>query len=64
MVLTAFLASCNELSVVVVIPGPAISFCHKVLCFLPIWFFGSLVLVVACYRAMQLVTVTKGLNCT
>ena len=27
--------SCNEVhSVVVVMPGPAISFCHRVLCFL------------------------------
>ena len=61
--------SCNELSVVVVMPRPAVSFCHKVLCFLPrlfffFFFFGSLVIIVACYRAMQRVTVTKGLNCT
>ena len=40
-------------------PGPANSFCHKMLCFLPLifGFFGSLVIVVACYRAMQRVTV-------
>ena len=37
-------------------PGPVISFCHKVLCFLArtaICFFGSLVIVVAYYEAMQ-----------
>ena len=57
--------------VVVVIPGPAISFCHKVLCFLPrlfvclfVFFFGSLVIVVACYRVMQRITVIKGLKIT
>ena len=57
--------SCNELSVVVVWPGPATSFCHKVLCFLPLLFvFSILVIVLTCYRAMQRVTVTKRLNCT
>ena len=36
------------------------------LCFLArlFVFFGSIVIVVACYRAMQRVTVIKGLNCT
>ena len=29
-----------------------------------ICFFGSLVIVVACYRVMQRVTVIEGLNCT
>ena len=47
-------------------PGPAINFCHKLLCFLArlLVFFSSLVIVVARYRAMQRVTVIKGLNCT
>ena len=27
-------------------------------------FFGSLVIAVVCYKAIQRVTVTKGLNCT
>ena len=50
------LVSCNDLrSVIVAMPGPTISVCHKELCFLA--FFGSLVIVVACYRAMQRVTV-------
>ena len=48
------LASCNELhSVVVVMPGPAISFCHKVFLGTAISCFGSLVIVVACYKALQ-----------
>ena len=54
-------------SVVVVMLGPGISVCHKMLCFLArtaICFFGSVIVVVACYKAMQRVTVTKGLNCT
>ena len=50
-------------------PGPAISFCQKVLCFLArlfvlFLFCCSLVIVVACCRAMQRVTVIKGSNCT
>ena len=54
------LVSCNELhSVIAAMPGPDISVCHKKLCFLgtAIWFFSSLIIVVACYRAMQRVTV-------
>ena len=39
--------------------------CHGYLFFCFVFcFFGSLVIVVACYRAMQCVTVTKGVNCT
>ena len=55
---------------VVAIPGPAIRFCHNVLCFLARLFvcfficFVSLVIVVVFYRAMQRVTVIRGLNCT
>ena len=55
------LVSCNELhSVIAAMPGPDISVCHKKLCFLARLFgliFSSLVIVVACYRAMQRVTV-------
>ena len=54
------LVSCNELhSVIVVMPGPAISVCHKKLCFLArlFVFFSSLVIVVAYYKAMQRLTV-------
>ena len=51
--------SCNEVHyVVVVIAGPVISFCHKELILgTAIWFPGSLVIVVACYRVVQRVTV-------
>ena len=55
------LVSCNELhSVIVAMPGPAIRQClSQGVVFLgtAIWFFGSLAIVVACYRAMQRVTV-------
>ena len=39
----ASVVSCNELSVVVVMSGLAVSFCHMMLCFLPL-LFGFLVL--------------------
>ena len=54
------LVSRNEVhSVVVVMPGPAITVLSQGVAFLgaDIWLFGSLVIVVACYRAMQRVTV-------
>ena len=54
------LVSCNELhSVIVAMPGPAISVLSQGVVFLgtAICFFGSVVIVVACYRAMQRVTV-------
>ena len=54
------LVSCNELhSVIVAMPGPAISVLSQGVVFLgtAIWFFSSLVIVLACYRAMQRVTV-------
>ena len=55
------LVSCNEVhSVVVVMPGSAISsVLSQGVVFLgtAIWLFGSLVIVVACYRAMQRVTI-------